>query len=151
MRKRIYYVGIMKPMDDSKRYRQGMKIRREVLGDEHVDRAVAATTDFSRDFQDFITRNAWGEIWTRPGLPRHTRSLLTLAMMVALNRGEEFRMHVKAALNLGVTRDQIKEVLLQSAIYCGVPAANSAFHLAAEVFKEMDSRTKATSKKRKRP
>jgi 4-carboxymuconolactone decarboxylase len=138
-------------MDDTKRYQQGMKIRRAVLGDEYVDRALAATTDFSRDFQDFITRSAWGEIWARPGLPRHTRSLLTLAMMVALNRGEEFRIHVKAALNNGVTRDQIKEVLLQSAIYCGVPAANSAFHIAADVFKEMDGSTKTDSKKRKRP
>jgi 4-carboxymuconolactone decarboxylase len=137
-------------MDDTKRYQQGMKIRRAVLGDEHVDRAVATTTDFNRDFQDFITRSAWGEIWTRPGLPRHTRSLLTLAMMVALNRGEEFRMHVKAAFNNGVTRDEIKEVLLQSAIYCGVPAANSAFHIAADVFKEMDG-TKTDSKKRNRP
>ena len=141
----------MKPMDDTKRYQEGMKVRRAVLGDEYVDRAVAATTDFTHDFQDFITRNAWGEIWTRPGLPRHTRSLLTLAMMVALNRGEEFRMHVRAAFNNGVTRDQIKEVLLQSAIYCGVPAANSAFHIAADVFKEMDGKPKTNSKKRKRP
>jgi 4-carboxymuconolactone decarboxylase len=141
----------MKPMDDTKRYQQGMTIRRAVLGDEHVDRAVAMTTDFTRDFQDFITRNAWGEIWTRPGLPRHTRSLLTLAMMVALNRSEELRMHVKAAFNNGVTRDQIKEVLLQSAIYCGVPAANSAFHIAAGVFEEIDRKTKAKPKKRKRP
>jgi 4-carboxymuconolactone decarboxylase len=125
-------------MDDTKRYQQGMKIRRAVLGDEHVDRAVANTTDFDRDFQDFITRNAWSDVWARPGLPRHTRSLLTLAMMIALNRGEEFRMHVRAAFNNGVTRDQIKEVLLQSAIYCGVPAANSAFHIAAEVFREVD-------------
>ncbi|MGA9552839.1 MAG: 4-carboxymuconolactone decarboxylase, partial [Candidatus Sulfotelmatobacter sp.] len=125
-------------MDDANRYQQGMKIRRAVLGDAHVDRALAATTDFNREFQDFITRSAWGEIWTRPGLPRHTRSLLTLAMMIALNRGDEFRMHVKAAFNNGVTRDQIKEVLLQSAIYCGVPAANSAFHIAAELFQEMD-------------
>jgi 4-carboxymuconolactone decarboxylase len=146
----------MTPMDDTKRYKQGMKIRRAVLGGEHVDRAVAATTDFNRDFQDFITRNAWGEIWARPGLPRHTRSLLTLAMMVALNRAEEFRLHVKAAFNNGVTRNQIKEVLLQSAIYCGVPAANSAFHIAADVFqemdirKEMDSNTKTNSKKRRR-
>jgi len=138
-------------MDDTKRYQQGMKIRRAVLGDEHVDRAVETTTDFNRDFQDFITRNAWGEIWTRPGLPRHTRSLLTLAMMVALNRGEEFRLHVKAAFNNGVTRDQINEVLLQSAIYCGVPAANTAFHIAADVFKEMDSESKTNSKKRRRP
>ena len=139
----------MTPTDDSKRYEQGMKIRRAVLGDEHVDRTVAATTDFNRDFQDFITRNAWGEIWARPGLPRHTRSLLTLAMMIALNRGEEFRMHVKAAFNNGVTRDEIKEVLMQSAIYCGVPAANSAFQMAAEVFKEMDEKNKRKSGKRK--
>jgi 4-carboxymuconolactone decarboxylase len=136
----------MTPMDDSKRYQKGMKVRRSVLGDEHVDRSIAATTDFNREFQDFITRNAWGEIWTRPGLPRHTRSLLTLAMMVALNRSEEFRLHVKAAFNNGVTREQIKEVLLQSAIYCGVPAANSAFHTAAKVFREMDSAAKANSK-----
>ena len=138
-------------MDDNKRYEQGMKIRRAVLGDEHVDRALAATTDFNREFQDFITRNAWGEIWARPGLPRHTRSLLTLAMMVALNRGDEFRLHVKGAFNNGVTRDQIKEVLLQSAIYCGVPAANSAFHIAADVFKEMDGKLKPNSRKRIRP
>jgi 4-carboxymuconolactone decarboxylase len=135
---------------DEDRHRQGMQVRRAVLGDEHVDRAVAATTDFTRDFQDFITRNAWGEIWTRPGLSRHTRSLLTLAMMVALNRGEEFRMHVKAAFNNGVTRDEIKEVLLQAAIYCGVPAANTAFHIASEVFKEMDGKGKTSSKKKGR-
>ena len=132
-------------MDDARRYRQGMKVRREVLGEEYVDRAVAATTDFNRDFQDLITRNAWGEIWTRPGLPRHTRSLLTLAMTVALNRGDEFRIHVRAAFNNGVTRDEIKEVLLQSAVYCGVPAANSAFHMAAEVFDEMDRKSKQNS------
>jgi 4-carboxymuconolactone decarboxylase len=137
-------------MDDAKRYQRGMRVRRAVLGDEHVDRATAATGDFNREFQDFITRNAWGEIWTRPGLPRHTRSLLTLAMMVALNRGDEFRLHVRAAFNNGVTRDQIKEVLLQAAVYCGVPAANSAFHAAAEVFEEMDESAKAKPKKRKR-
>ena len=138
-------------MNDAKRYKQGMQVRRAVLGNEHVDRAIASITDFNRDFQDFITRNAWGDIWSRPGLPRHTRSLLTLALMVALNRVEEFRMYIRAACNIGVTRDQIKEVLLQSAIYCGVPAANSAFRMAAEVFDEMDKKTKAKSKKRKRP
>ena len=138
-------------MNDAKRYQQGMKVRRAVLGDDHVDQAIASTTDFNRDFQDFITRNAWGDIWSRPGLPRHTRSLLTLALMVALNRVEEFRMYIRAACNIGVTRDQIKEVLLQSAIYCGVPAANSAFRMAAEVFDELDKKTKANSKKRKRP
>ena len=133
-------------MDDAKRYKQGMRVRRAVLGDDHVDRAVASTADFNREFQDFITRNAWGEIWTRPGLPRHTRSLLTLAMMVALNREEEFRLHLRAAFNNGVTRHQIKEVLLQSAVYCGVPAANSAFRRAAEVFEEMDRKPKSKSK-----
>ncbi|HWZ82291.1 MAG TPA: 4-carboxymuconolactone decarboxylase [Terriglobales bacterium] len=127
-------------MDDAQRREQGMKVRRAVLGDEYVDRAAASTTDFNREFQDFITRTAWGEIWTRPGLPRHTRSLLTLAMMVALNRSEELRLHLKAAFNNGVTREQIKEVLLQTAVYCGVPAANSAFHIAAEIFDEMDGK-----------
>ena len=143
-------------MDETERYQQGLKIRRAVLGDEHVDRSLASATDFNRDFQEFITRNAWGDIWARPGLPRHTRSLLTLAMMVALNRGDEFRLHVKAAFNNGVTRDQIKEVLLQSAVYCGVPAANSAFHLAADVFREMDrekgieGKSATTSRKKRR-
>jgi len=115
---------------------RGMKVRREVLGDDHVDRAVARTTPLSEGFQDLITRYAWGEIWTRPGLPRHTRSLLTLAMMVALNRADEFRLHVRAAANNGVTADEIKEVILQAAIYCGVPAANAAFHMAQEALRE---------------
>jgi 4-carboxymuconolactone decarboxylase len=121
-------------MDDRERHEQGMKLRRAVLGDAHVDRAVERANDFNREFQDLITRYAWGEIWTRPGLPRHTRSLLTIAMMVALNRSEEFKLHVRAAFNNGVTREEIREVLLQCAIYCGVPAANSAFHMAEEVF-----------------
>src|ERR1700684_4212146 len=120
-------------MDDAQRAERGMKVRREALGDEQVDRAVAATTPFTQPCQDLITRYAWGEIWSRPGLSRQTRSLITLAMMVALNRGEEFRLHVRAALSNGVTREEIKEVLLQCAIYCGVPAANSAFHAAEEV------------------
>jgi 4-carboxymuconolactone decarboxylase len=124
-------------MDDRERHEQGMKLRRAVLGDAHVDRAVARANDFNREFQDLITRYAWGEIWTRPGLPRHTRSLLTIAMMVALNRSEEFKLHVRAAFNNGVTREEIREVLLQCAIYCGVPAANSAFHMAEEVFAQM--------------
>src|ERR1700721_676367 len=121
-------------MGDRERHAAGMKIRREVLGSAQVDQAEAAKTSFSEPFQDFITRYAWGEIWARPGLPRQTRSLITLAMMVALNRGDEFRMHVRAALSNGVTREEIKEVLLQAAIYCGVPAANSAFHAAEEVW-----------------
>jgi len=124
-------------MDDRERHQQGMKVRRAVLGDAHVDRAQARSNDFNREFQDLITRYAWGEIWTRPGLPRHTRSLITIAMMVALNRSEEFKLHVRAAFNNGVTRDEIREVLLQSAIYCGVPAANHAFHMAEEVFAQM--------------
>jgi len=120
-------------MDDRQRYKQGMKVRREVLGDAHVDKSLERRTAFNEEFQDLITRYAWGEIWSRPGLSRQMRSMLTLAMMVALNRQEEFRMHVKAALNNGVTPEQIKEVLLQTAIYCGVPAANNAFHIANEV------------------
>lgn len=126
-------------MDDRERYDQGMKVRRAVLGDAHVDRATRNRNEFTEEFQDLITRYAWGEIWSRPGLPRETRSLITLAMMVALNRADELRIHVRGAFNNGVTRDQIREVFLQTAIYCGVPAANSAFHLAQEVFAEMDA------------
>lgn len=124
-------------MDERQRYEQGMKVRRAVLGDAHVDRSLENKNEFNADFQELITRYAWGEIWTRPGLSRQTRSMLTLAMMVALNRSEEFRMHLRAALNNGVTRAEIQEVLLQTAIYCGVPAANTAFHLAEEVFREV--------------
>ena len=125
-------------MDEAERYETGMEVRRAVLGDPHVNRALQAKNPFSDDFQSLITRYAWGEVWTRPGLSRHTRSLLTLSMLVALNRGDEFKLHVRAAANNGVTRDEIKETLLQCAIYCGVPAANSAFHLAQDVFREMD-------------
>jgi 4-carboxymuconolactone decarboxylase len=126
-------------MDERKRYEQGMKIRRDVLGDAHVDKTLKSRTDFNKDFQDLITRYAWGEVWSRPGLPKQTRSMLTIAMLVALNRGDELRMHVRAALNNGVTREQIQEVLLQSAIYCGVPAANSAFHIAQDLFTKQKS------------
>ena len=125
-------------MDDRDRYEAGMKVRRAVLGDAHVDRSLTKRTEFNNEFQDLITRYAWGEIWTRPGLPRHTRSLLTLGLMVALNRSDEFKLHLRAAFNNGVTRDEIKEVLLQCAIYAGVPAANSAFHMAEEVFAQME-------------
>jgi len=128
-------------MEDRERHKQGMTVRRAVLGDAHVDRTLTRSNDFNREFQDLITRYAWGEIWTRPGLPRHTRSLITIAMMVALNRSEEFKLHVRAAFNNGVTRDEIKEVLLQCAIYCGVPAANSSFHMAEEVFAQMETKT----------
>jgi 3-oxoadipate enol-lactonase/4-carboxymuconolactone decarboxylase len=114
-------------------YEEGMQVRREVLGDDHVDQAVARTTDFTRDFQDFITRYAWGEVWARPGLDRRTRSCITLTALVALGRDEELAMHVRAALRNGLTPDEIKEVLLQTAVYCGVPAANTAFAIAQRV------------------
>jgi 4-carboxymuconolactone decarboxylase len=125
-------------MDDKERFAKGMTVRRAVLGDAHVDRAQNNLNDFNGDYQDLITRYAWGEIWTRPGLPRHTRSLMTICMMVALNREEELKLHLRAAANNEVSRDEIKEALLQTAIYCGVPAANSAFALAQKVFAEMD-------------
>ena len=114
----------------------GLRVRREVLGDEHVDRAVAGTTDFTRDFQELITRYAWGEIWARPGLDRKTRSCITLTALVAHGHFEELALHVRAARRNGLTPDEIKEVLLQTAIYCGVPAANRAFAVAQEVLAE---------------
>ena len=114
----------------------GMRVRREVLGDEHVDRAVAETTEFTADFQDLITRYAWGEIWARPGLDRKTRSCIALTALTALNHHEELAMHVRAALRNGLTPDEIKEVLLQAAVYCGVPAANGAFAVAQRVLDE---------------
>ncbi len=119
-------------------YDRGMEVRREVLGDEHVDRALARRTEITADFQDLITRYAWGEIWTRPGLDRRTRSCITLTALVAGGHQHELAMHVRAALRNGLTRDEIKEVLLQSAVYCGVPAANSAFAIAQEVLAEED-------------
>jgi 4-carboxymuconolactone decarboxylase len=126
-------------MDERERHDSGMRVRRSVLGDEHVKRAEAQKSAFDTDFQDLITRYAWGEIWTRPGLPQHTRSLLTIGLMVALNRGEELRMHLRAAANNGVTPEEIREVLLHCAIYCGVPAANAAFHAAKEVLEQENS------------
>ena len=120
----------------SEAHERGVEVRRAVLGDDHVDRAIARTTDFTAEFQDLITRYAWGEIWTRPGLDRRTRSCITLTALVALGRDEELALHVRAALRSGLTRDEIKEVLLQSAIYCGVPAANSAFAVAQRVLDE---------------
>ena len=128
-------------MDERERYEGGMKVRRAVLGDAHVDRSVARRSEFNTEFQELITRYAWGEIWTRPGLPRHMRSLLTIGLMVALNRSDEFKLHVRAAFNNGVTREEIREVLLHCAIYAGVPAANSAFHMAEEVFAQMQQTT----------
>ena len=120
-------------MDERERHQSGMGLRRAVLGDAHVERAEAAKTDFDTDFQDLITRYAWGEIWARPGLSRHARSLLTIGLMVALNRGEELRLHLRAAANNDVTEEEIREVLLHCAVYCGVPAANAAFQAAKEI------------------
>ncbi len=112
---------------------RGMEVRRAVLGDDYVDRAVAGRTPLTEEFQDFITRYVWGEIWTRPGLDRRTRSMITVAMLVALNHENELALHMQAALRNGVTVDELKEIVLQTAVYCGVPAANSAFAVAAKV------------------
>jgi 4-carboxymuconolactone decarboxylase len=126
-------------MHEDERFEKGLEVRKAVLGNAHVERSLAKRNDFNGEFQALITRYAWGEIWTRPGLPRHTRSLLTIGLMVALNRSDEFKLHIRAAFNNGVTKDEIREVLLQCAIYAGVPAANSAFHQAEEVFAQMES------------
>ena len=123
-------------MNERERHSKGMKVRKQVLGKSHVDRAEARKNKFNAPFQDLITRYAWGDIWTRPGLPRKTRSMLTISMMVALNRPEELKLHLRASFNTGVSRKEIQEVLLQTAIYCGVPAANHAFQIAEEVFAE---------------
>jgi 4-carboxymuconolactone decarboxylase len=123
-------------MDDAERTRRGMTVRREVLGNEHVDRAVAATTPFTEPFQDFITRNAWGDIWSRPGLSRAERSIVTLAVLAALHHDNELALHVKAALRNGLQPEQISEVLLQVAVYAGVPAANRAFAVAQRALTE---------------
>lgn len=120
-------------------YERGMAVRREVLGDEHVDRAAERTTEHTRDFQDFITRYAWGEIWSRPGLDRRTRSCVTLTALVAIGRFDELAMHIRAARRNGLAPEEIGEVLLQTAVYCGVPAANSAFHVFQGVLDEDDS------------
>jgi 4-carboxymuconolactone decarboxylase len=123
-------------MDEAERAQEGMRVRREVLGDEHVDRAVAMTTSFTEPFQDFITRYAWGEIWSRPGLTRAERSMVTLTVLTALGREHELAMHVRAALRNGLTAEQIAEVLLQTGVYAGVPAANRAFAIAQDVLRE---------------
>ncbi len=121
-------------LSDAERWEQGMLARRAVLSDEHVDRAIANTTEFTADFQDFITRYAWGDIWSRPGLDRRSRSVAVLTALIALGHHEEFAMHLRAALRNGLTVDEVREVILQSAIYCGVPAANTAFRIANEVY-----------------
>ena len=123
-------------MNDEERAAAGLRTRREVLGDEHVDRAQAATTEFTADFQDFITRYAWGELWNRPGLSRPERSMITLAVLATLGRDEELALHVKAAIRNGLTQTDIAEVLLQVAVYAGVPAANRAFAVAAQTMQK---------------
>ncbi len=125
-------------MSDSM-YEKGLEIRREVLGPDYVDKAVANATDFNKPMQELVTGYCWGEVWGREGLPRKTRSMLNLAMLSALNRENELKLHVRGAINNGVSREEITEVLLQVAIYCGVPAAISAFRAAGEVLKEMDA------------
>ncbi|HTD16638.1 MAG TPA: 4-carboxymuconolactone decarboxylase [Chthoniobacterales bacterium] len=131
-------------MEEKERYHKGLETRREVLGKEHVDRAQANLSEFNAPFQEFITRYAWGEIWERPGLTRRDRSLITLAMLVALNREPEFRMHIRAALNNGVTTEEIREVLIHAGIYCGLPAANAAIQAAEQVIKETKDRSKSS-------
>ncbi|HHE5697128.1 TPA: 4-carboxymuconolactone decarboxylase [Citrobacter amalonaticus] len=126
-------------MQDEERYQQGMAIRRGVLGDAHVDRTVQNLTPLNEEFQSFITRYAWGDIWSRPGLDRHTRSMITIAMLIALNREAELKMHLNAAFNNGVTREELKELIMHSALYCGLPAANATLHLAQQVFDQRDA------------
>jgi 3-oxoadipate enol-lactonase/4-carboxymuconolactone decarboxylase len=135
------HVGVSaRPLTNADVYAAGMTVRREVLGDAHVDRAVAATTDLTADFQQMITEYAWGGIWTRPGLDRRSRSFITLTALVARGHHEELAMHLRAARRNGVTNDEIKELLMQTAIYCGVPDANTAFRIAAKVLAEYDDR-----------
>ena len=124
-------------MNKDDTYKQGAEKRRKVLGDAHVDRAIEGSNEFNDSFQDFITKYAWGDVWSRPGLDDRTRSLLTLSMLVALGHHEEFEMHIRAAINNGVTVAEIKELLLHSALYCGLPAANRGFKLATQVLKEL--------------
>lgn len=126
-------------MQDEERYQQGMAVRRAVLGDAHVDRTVQNLTPLNEDFQQFITRYAWGDIWSRPGLDRHTRSMITIAMLIALNREAELKMHLNAAFNNGVTREELKELIMHSALYCGLPAANATLHLVQQVFDQRDA------------
>ena len=124
-------------MDESERYAAGLKVRKQVLGEAHVERSLATRTAFNEEFQELITRYAWGEIWTRPGLPQETRRFLVLGITAGMSRWEEFRLHMRAALEGGVPPEQLKEVLLQIAVYAGVPAANTGFHIARELMTEL--------------
>jgi 4-carboxymuconolactone decarboxylase len=122
---------------DKELFEKGLKVRREVLGAEYVDKAIASADDFNRPLQELVTEYCWGAVWTRPGLDRRTRSIINLAMLTALNRPHEIKLHVRGAINNGLSKDDIREVFLQTAIYCGVPAAIDSFRVAREVFKEM--------------
>ena len=126
--------------DDVTLFEKGLEMRRAVLGAEYVDRSIANVDEFNKPFQKLVTEWCWGEVWTRPGLDKKTRSLLNLAMLTALNRPNEVRLHVRGAINNGVTKAEIQEVLLQTCIYCGVPAALESFRIASEVIKEMDAK-----------
>ncbi len=132
-----------RPEFESDLFKKGLEVRRAVLGADYVDNSLARADDFTAALQVLATEMAWGAVWTRPGLPRKTRSMLNLAMLIALNRPHEFRLHVRGALNNGITREEIKEVLLHAGAYCGVPAAVDAFRNASEVFKELDAAPKA--------
>lgn len=123
-------------MNDQERYAQGLQLRREILGDAHVSRSLEQLNDFNADFQDFITRFAWGEVWSRPGMTRHSRSLVTIGILLALGRNDELRMHLRACFDNGVTRDELKELMLHCALYAGLPAANTAMHMAEEILQE---------------
>jgi len=123
---------------DNELYKKGMSTRRSVLGDEHVDKAIKATTDFDRDFQEYVTSGAWGMVWDRPGLTKRERSLITVALLAALGHDEELKMHLRATRNTGASTNDVKEVLLHTAVYAGVPVANNAFKIAKEVFKDND-------------
>jgi 4-carboxymuconolactone decarboxylase len=131
-----------RPEYQSELFKKGLAVRREVLGADYVDGSLARADDFNAAFQQLTTEMAWGTIWTRPGLPRKTRSILNIGMLVALNRGAELRLHLRAALTNGVTRDEIKEVLLQTGVYCGIPACLEAFRIATEVFREVDEKAR---------
>jgi 4-carboxymuconolactone decarboxylase len=131
-----------RPEYQSDLFKKGLAVRRDVLGADYVDSSLARADDFNAAFQQLTTEMAWGTIWTRPGLPRKTRSILNIGMLVALNRGAELRLHVRAALTNGVTREEIKEILLQTGVYCGIPACLEAFRIATEVFKEVDEKAR---------
>lgn len=130
-------------MDENPRYQAGLAVRKAVLGDEYVNKSLAQADAFMAPIQQFLTENAWGTVWTRPGLDRKTRSLLNLAMLTALNRPNELKLHLKGALNNGVTKEEIAEVFLQAAVYCGAPAGLDSFKIAQQVFKEEDEKQRA--------